>query len=212
MATNSTTIPTGIILPRAYAFALSNYLTPEKLSNYSSSNANTPPLFVYGSLMLPSLLARIINSPLSPSELALQMTPAVLHGYARHAVRDADYPAVVADPPLTSTSTESAAVPPTVPSAVVGFLVFGLTPSQRQHIDNFESGLYDLTAVKADIEVVVDRVGERTELTELVVEEVEAEVYVWGGQRDELVDAEGKGWSFEGFLGSGMGRVCECGV
>lgn len=200
MATTTITNPTGLNLPEAYALALSNYLTPEQLSKYSS-DANKPPLFVYGSLMLPSLLSRIINSPLSPSELALQMTPAILHGYSRHAVRGADFPAVIADPAFPSTSTTTTS---TVPFQVIGFLVFGLTASQRKGIDRFESGLYDLTTVKVKIDLAGDEGSSRREG---VV--VDAEVYVWAGDRDDLAKAEEKCWSFEAFLGSGMGRVWE---
>ena len=200
MAAATTTIPMGLILPEAYAFALSNHLTAETISKLSST-AHKPPLFVYGSLMLPSLLARIINSPLSPSELALQMTPAVLHGYSRHAVRYADYPAVVVDHASASTSTPTATTTLRAPSQVTGFLVFGLTPSQRKSIDRFESGLYNLTRAKVEIELLGDRGSSKTE--------VEAEVYVWGGDRDDLLEAEEKSWSFEAFLGSGMGRAWE---
>ncbi|KAL9101427.1 MAG: hypothetical protein Q9187_009248, partial [Circinaria calcarea] len=213
--TTMTTTTTTISLPPSYTLALSNHVTAKTLSTSSASSPTSPqpPLFVYGSLMLPSLLARIINAPVPASRLALQMTPAILRGHARCAVREADYPAVVVMDAGGSGG------------GVSGFLVLGLTRSQRENIHHFESGLYDLTRVTVEVEVLDDEAsgtgnneqgeiggnaGEEREVPKRKEKiQVAAEAYVWGGDRSELVESVEKAWTFEGFLASGMARLWE---
>ena len=135
--------------------------------------------------MIPSFFTDIISSPLSGSEFALQMTPAVLHDHSRLAVVWADYPAVVSLNETTASSTSDVTgmksvthlddghgghgskqkpLPlqqtPSASSSVAGFLVFGLTDDDRLNIEEYESKLYNLTPVDVEIEVVDDEDSE----------------------------------------------------
>ena len=152
--------------------------------------------------MLPSLLASVMGTSSDTLTVACQMTPATLPGHTRLSVKWADFPAVV---PCSSTVNETDAGPIT---SVKGFLVFGLTGYERMRLDRYEGGLYDLTEVEVEIDVLKDEAGT---LPERATQESEkrmlnAEVYVWGGERDELCEVDEKEWSLEKFLKSDMAR------
>ena len=50
-------------------------------------------------------------------------------------------------------------------SSVAGFLVLGLTDSDRRHIEDYESKLYNLTPVDVEIEIIDDEDDEDTDNT-----------------------------------------------
>ena len=60
-------------------------------------------------------------------------------------------------PPLQQTPPPS--------SSVAGFLVLGLTDSDRRHIEDYESKLYNLTPVDVEIEIIDDEDGVDTDNT-----------------------------------------------
>lgn len=76
-------------------------------------------LFVYGTLQYPAIAAAVTGERLAG-------TPAVLDGYARHAVRDAPYPGIV----------------PRAGRTVEGVLYENIDPVARRRIDTFEGTLY----------------------------------------------------------------------
>ena len=181
-------------LPDTYLKALTNRFSTTQLTDLTAGKEK--PLFFYGSLMLPQQIALVTGDRGSANRIASQMTPATLYSHERLVVDGASYPAVVA----------SAAPEPSNPAAQVeGLLVFGLTDDERRDLDNYESGLYDLTAVTVETEVVdqVDEGGK--ESTEKKKVFVDAEVYIWGGLREELVETAEQVWSVEAYVGGRLG-------
>ncbi|MCJ1391100.1 hypothetical protein MMC18_003962 [Xylographa bjoerkii] len=178
MATRQASIVSQLLA--TYLKALANRFSPTQLTYLTVGKKK--PLLVYGSLMLPLQIAHIIGDLESADQIASQMTPATLYHHERRAVKDALFPAVVAAPaeylwdPLKE---------------VKGLLVFDLTDSQQSDLDRYECGLYNLMPVEVWIEVV-------DELDARIV--VDAEVYVWAGSRDELLEVEEKVWTIEEYL------------
>lgn len=136
--------------------------------------------------MLPAKVKQVIHTGKTASQLAAQMTPARLYGFERRAVKYAAYPAVIAS------KTEGAFVD--------GFLMFGLNDYERQKIDWYESGLYNLTTVPAVIQILENNDKEPATQKEVV----DAQVYVWRGSRGELERPGVAEWSVEKFLKSHM--------
>lgn len=174
----------------------------------SLQNTNT----TAGTLMAPQVLHRVIHGRANPEpwqKNMLTFQPAVLHGYRRHRVRDADYPGIVPVSSLDSSRT-----------SVLGTLVSGITDGDIYRLDQFEGSDYSRQKVqvrplrKADSSTSPARVNEsepkpegrlrdmldaaRTESTGKADEadEVEAVTYVWISDRGELEEAE---WDFETF-------------
>lgn len=142
--------------------------------------------FFYGTLMFPPVLYRVIYGSSNPEPWQRALTtlrPAILHGFQRHRVKSADYPAI-------SPSSEEGA-------CVRGTVVTGLTEGDLYRLDWFEGDEYARKTVKAKVLKgkvgpsgrVVDGGGEE-------VEEVEAITYVWCSDADGLEQRE---WDFEEF-------------
>ena len=182
-------------LPLTYQNALANRYSPTKLAQLTA--ADSKPLFFYGSLMLPSIIARVIGNQQLAPQLSSQMTPATLYGHERCAVCYADYPAVV---PVTANDCS------TLVPKVEGMLVFALTAEQRFALHCYESGLYNLTEVEVEVEAVEYLEADSMPVKKRVMAKVTAEVYLWNGQRDELYDVSEKQWSIEEFLSSGFAK------
>ena len=143
--------------------------------------------------MFPSVIARVVGNEQFEYQLSSQMTPATLYGHERCAVRGADYPAVV--PAIDNDSS-------THVLKVEGMLVFDLTAEQRSAVHRYESGLYDLTSVGVEVEVVEISEADGIPVEKKTLANVAADVYSWGGRRDELYEVSEKQWSIEGFLSS----------
>lgn len=84
-------------------------------------------VFVYGTLMAPEVLRIVLNKHDLP-----QIKPAVLHGYARHAIQHRVYPAIV----------------PSAGHSVDGLVLSGLTPNELQLLCMFEAPEYALRDVQ----------------------------------------------------------------
>ena len=179
-------------LPPSYRSALENRLTRSKLASLQSAGK---PLFVYGSLMLPSQVARVLgNGSLTPT-IAARMTPATLSYHERLAVHGCPFPAVVA-----SVSAD----PAVRPKRVEGLLLCGLSERQRNMIDYYEGGLYVSVPASVEIEVVEeDSAGNAVESQREMIM-VDAVVYIWKGTRAELVEATEREWELQGWLTSSM--------
>jgi len=133
--------------------------------------------------MAPSVLHRVIHGTHDPEPWqkdSLTVRPAMLQSYRRHRVRNADYPAVI----------------PHDQSCVRGSVVTGLTEGDLYRLDIFEGYQYSRQKVKVQIlkDVGLDEAAEEGK-TE-VVEEVEAETYIWEDGEDTLEPVE---WDFEEF-------------
>lgn len=87
------------------------------------------PLFVYGTLMAPAVLAALLGR-------VPERKSAVLHGYRRYAVKGACYPAIISD----------------AHAAVHGLMFLDLTPEENRILDAYEGEEYVRTAVRLRVE------------------------------------------------------------
>ncbi|RSL84298.1 hypothetical protein CEP51_004006 [Fusarium floridanum] len=119
-----------------------------------AKQSTTPrPLFVYGTLRALPLLSWALTGDASNTEAVLPLLhPAKVYGYARFALRNRDYPAVV--------QHEDAS------SVVDGYLLLLKTTSQRKKLDDFEGEAYKVTPVSVEL---VDGIT------------IDADMYVWDG-------------------------------
>lgn len=131
--------------------------------------------------MAPQVLHRVCHGSSNPSNPLyathkLQTVPAILHGYRRHRVKHADYPAIQPKPDAT----------------VRGTYVTGLTDADIWRLDIFEGSEYERKHVKVN---VLTKAGD-VESEQVEGEQVVAETYVWCGGVRGLEDAE---WDFKEF-------------
>ena len=87
-------------------------------------------LFVYGTLMVPEIVERLIHR-------VPRSVPATLPGYSRRLVKSAPYPGVVADPQ----------------DSVDGILYFEVSGDELQVLDRYEGDLYQATNVTVSMKV-----------------------------------------------------------
>ncbi|KAJ5512207.1 hypothetical protein N7463_001759 [Penicillium fimorum] len=173
-------------------------------------------LFFYGTLMAPQILHKVIHGQANPEpwqKAMLRFQPAILHGYRRHRVQDADYPGIVAVRE-TKTEAEKSSAPKTSPGpSVMGTLVSGLTDADIYRLDRFEGSDYEkkqvtvriLRDTRGDNKHAGEGVSDENQLREMLDatstegdegEEVSAVTYVYTAGKDMLEDAE---WDFESF-------------
>ncbi|OQE35489.1 hypothetical protein PENCOP_c013G03087 [Penicillium coprophilum] len=168
-------------------------------------------LFFYGTLMAPQILHKVIHGQANPEpwqKAMLQFQPAILHGYRRHRVQDADYPGIVAVLEPQNNSGNAG-------TSVMGTLVSGLTDGDIHRLDRFEGSEYEKKRVNVRTlrqardgehknagEGLSDesRLRKMLDKTSTEVadegEEVSAVTYVYTAGKDMLEDAE---WDFESF-------------
>ncbi len=162
--------------PKSLQQALQTRFTAEEVDAFLTSPIR--PSFFYGSLMLPSYVCAVAGR-FDIESVSKNMTPAVLPGHERYAIRWADYPAVL--------STKRAQ------DTVSGLLLFGLSQRERSFINAYEGACYDSEQVQVEIR-----------LADGTPRRVEAVAYIWRGSLDDLVGVEEKIWTIEGFL---KGRI-----
>lgn len=161
--------------------------------------------------MVPAILHRIIHGSSTPEpwqKALLTTRPALLPGYRRYRVQNADYPAIL---PYT----------PPEASSVLGVVVTGLTEGDVLRLDVFEGTMYEKRAVKVrvpksssssssssskddnneDDKSLQKGLDQAAHLTgkqeEDEMEEVEATTYVWTDPEQDL--DMGAEWDFESF-------------
>ena len=122
-----------------------------------------PPLFAYGTLMLPKLLERVVGR-------RLHGRPARCFGYARHPVKNADYPGLIANSARGS--------------VVEGVLYSVLTAAEWQRLDAYETDLYSRTLI--NVRCLEDSA-------------LQAFAYLIPPSRVDLVDRS-QDWSFRRFV------------
>lgn len=170
----SRTEPSTIQIPRTYLYALGNRFTSEQVDAFATSPIR--PSFFYGSLMFPKCISDIMHRA-DVDSIVRHLTPATLPHYRRHAIKWADFPAIIpSDQPN---------------DAVDGVLMFGLDRAEKSRLHAYEGRLYTVELAEVEIEL-----ADESSLT------LAADVYVWKGLRDELLEMEDTLWSVEGFLQS----------
>ncbi|KGO63999.1 hypothetical protein PITC_013670 [Penicillium italicum] len=174
-------------------------------------------LFFYGTLMAPQILHKVIHGQANPEpwqKALLRFQPAILHGYRRHRVQNADYPGIVAVPEPQTDTEKSSAPKTSAGTSVIGTLVSGLTDGDVHRLDRYEGSEYEKRPVAVrTLQETPDgdssHVGEGTsesQLREMLNatgaegaaegEEISAMTYVYTAGTDMLEDAE---WDFESF-------------
>ncbi|KAL2003350.1 hypothetical protein VTN02DRAFT_4170 [Thermoascus thermophilus] len=112
--------------------------------------------------MAPQILHRVCHGRPDPEpwqKAMLKIKPAILHGYRRHRVRGADYPAIIPAHSTTTTSSSSTDTAETEdPTStkqtsdphpyVLGTLVSGLTDGDLYRLDLFEGSEYEKRPVR----------------------------------------------------------------
>ncbi|KAG0155679.1 hypothetical protein PDIDSM_2852 [Penicillium digitatum] len=175
-------------------------------------------LFFYGTLMAPQILHKVIHGQENPEpwqKAMLRFQPAILHGYRRHRVQNADYPGIVAVPDLAPETEKPAAPNISAGTSVVGTLVSGLTDGDVHRLDRFEGSEYEKRPVivrtlrevrGGDSSHVGEGATAKNQLREMPnatgaesADEgrgVSAVAYVYTAGKDMLEDTE---WDFESF-------------
>lgn len=155
--------------------AQEKYFTAEEVNGFVGGPVN--PLFVYGSLMIPAIIANILDKPedrMNKGKIKSMMTAATLCGFQRFVIKNTIFPAVL--DALSGASVE-------------GLILFGLTSAQRGRIDNVEAGRYSREA--HDVRITL---ASGTE------EIIEADVYVCARDRSELQERKEGTWNLEEFM------------
>ncbi|KAJ5573759.1 disease resistance protein Aig2 [Penicillium hispanicum] len=173
-------------------------------------------LFFYGTLMAPQILHRVIHGRPEPEhwqKAMLRFQPAVLHGYRRHRVRNADYPGIVpVSKDASSSTTESESTRSSSNTSVLGTLVSGLTDGDVHRLDIYEGSEYAREHVKVRTlqeslheggKIASSTDGHLRDVLEAAgsefadeADEVDAVTYVWISDKEDLEEAE---WDFETF-------------
>ncbi|RJE25179.1 AIG2-like family, partial [Aspergillus sclerotialis] len=106
--------------------------------------------------MAPQILNRVLQRTTSSQQHELDVKPALLHGYERRRVKEADYPGIIPSPSSSNSSNTS---------SVLGTLVSNLTSSDIVHLDRFEGPEYLKKPVKVRVLREPVSVGGRREVS-----------------------------------------------
>jgi hypothetical protein len=160
--------------PSDYRRALENAFTTEGVDNSLNRPGGLPPFFVFGVLMLPTVLKYVIDTG-NDFDVVSKMVQATALDHRLYQMEDADLPAIQPTSELGQ--------------SVDGFLVFGLDPKQRGKVYEFESGLTKLDTVQ--VEICQKDGGLRT---------LDAGAFVWAGEETGLKSSTSRSWKVDGFL------------
>ncbi|ORY71283.1 AIG2-like family-domain-containing protein [Pseudomassariella vexata] len=160
-------------------------MSSQSPSETGDSNRHTA--FFYGTLMAPEVFFTVCYRSSTTDVKTLkslhEFKPAILHGYCRRRVKDADYPGIVKEDN----------------HQVRGMYVNGLTDANMFHLDAFEGSEYERVTVKVRL---LEKVGDDKEEGNVEGDEVDCSVYVFVCP-NELEDRE---WDFEEFRTQKMKR------
>ncbi|KAI9035268.1 uncharacterized protein KD926_004212 [Aspergillus affinis] len=166
--------------PQDYHDAVVNTFSEEELIKLLEK-PGCAPRFVYGALMLPTVLKYFINESQSVS-IHKRMTRATVSGYKLYQFSDTSTPVLR---------------PCSKPDSVVeGMLVLGLDEKQRNAIYEVEGGLMDLVSVQARIHLIDKLEGHEVRSAKTV----DAGAFAWTGSADALIPVESSRWAVVGFL------------
>lgn len=192
----------------------------KSLSNQEKAKAKN----LIGTLMVPQILYKVIHGKANPEpwqKAMLRFQPAILHGYRRHRVQDADFPGIAAVPKPAAETEKSSDPKTNAGTSVIGTLVSGLTDGDIYRLDRFEGSDYDKRTVV--VRLLRESHGDNgqsgegstaeSQLREMLnaagvevtdkgkEEEISAVTYVWTAGKDLLEDTE---WDFESFRSDKM--------
>lgn len=156
----------------------------ETPSSSGGVSPKTYTAFFYGTLMASEVFFTVCFRMANPPQaLKSEYTfrPAILHGYCRRRVKDADYPGIVPDAEHT----------------VRGTYVTGLTEANLVKLDFFEGSEYDRLPVKVKL---LEKVGDDKGEGNVEGAEVETSTYVF---KDKAL-LEDKEWDFDHFRNERM--------
>ncbi|KAK1147139.1 hypothetical protein N8T08_001878 [Aspergillus melleus] len=166
--------------PQDYQDAVTNTFSEEGLTRLLE-RPGCAPRFVYGALMLPTVLKYFINESQAVG-IHEHMTRATVSGYKLYQ--------------FSSTSTPVLRPCGEPGSVVEGMLVLGLDEEQRNAIYEVEGGLMDLVSVQARIHLIEKLEGHEVRS----VRTVDAGAFAWMGSADGLIPVESSRWAVDGFL------------
>jgi hypothetical protein len=146
------------------------------------SRSSQAPRFIYGALMLPTVLKYFVSLP---QYVKVDMVPATLRGFKLYKIAEGGLPTIVRSKEETS--------------EVEGMLIFGLDDEQRNSIFELESGggLTEFTAVQVQIyqEDVVGRYQVKDTRT------VDAGTFIWSDHTTNMLTAVAAScWDLDDFL------------
>lgn len=154
-----------IAFPDSWHLARSTRFTKEEVDEFLSSGS--PPLFVYGPLQLPNILAQVLygGSATVAEEfmLASHMTQGALTHHQVYTLDHDIFPAM-----LDNGTDEDVAH---------GLLIFGLTERQRQRIDRYKGGRF--SREERDVEIII--AGRESRM-------IGAHAYIWRGDRESRLN------------------------
>ena len=164
--------------PSDYRRALDNAFTTEEVDKLLKRTGAGTPTFVFGPLMLPSVLTYIIDAA-GELDVTKTMVQATLLDHRLSHVKGKDLPVII---PASK-----------IGQSVDGFLLFGLRPEQRGMVHQFEYGLTEMQNVR--VEICHRDGGLRT---------LDAGAFVWKDNEEGLVAAPSRSWKIDGFLKTGF--------
>ncbi|KIW09184.1 uncharacterized protein PV09_00115 [Verruconis gallopava] len=124
------------VLPPSLLLASRNKIPYEQLlSTQKSVNFNLP-YFFYGAQVYPAVLRGTTNTRKSLEDIIQTMTPALVYGIKRHALRGHTWPGVV----CTGNQAD----------LLSGMLAFGISDAARKWLDDFQGGSSELRTMRAD--------------------------------------------------------------
>jgi hypothetical protein len=182
----------SLSFPKDFVQALSNTLTDQEVNSFLKS-PDCSPRFVYGALMLPTILKYNIDLNQNVNIVKF-MTQATLSGYQLYEYADESIP-------IINASTD--------PNAVVqGMLIFNLNSDQRNSIHELEGGLQRLASVQVEICQKSHQDGE------LSMRKIDAGTFEWDPKWCSWTDSPrfglrlipGSMWDVESFLRSELCR------
>jgi hypothetical protein len=169
------------LLPNSLVFAAKNRISSDQKNAFSKELKNgggsSLPYFFYGSAMFPAIIKQIAAMPGDLRAISSRMTPGLLTGYNRHAVRGAQFPAIVQSG--------------TLDTSVNGMVVFGIKDAARPRIHAFEGGMFQLRKIEVAVEY-----------EEGTLHSIECGVYVWKRNLRDLVPVEEKEWNLMDLMNS----------
>lgn len=166
--------------PNEFKLVLGNTLTEEQVDQFLKKPGSSP-RFVYGMLMLPTVLKHFISTD-KGSDVQESMTQATLFGYKLYQLDGSNAPVIV-----RSSDTRA---------SVEGILILDLDDEQRNSIYQLEGGLMKLVSLQVEILCQKNSDGHRN------LKSIDAGTFAWTDDKLGLVPMKSSAWKIDAFLKS----------